>query len=37
MNKGAVIEGAIFNNAVLKIFIGGTPVDEQLKAGLLNK
>ncbi len=37
MNKGTVIEGADFYNAVLKIFVGENPVDERLKAGLLGK
>ena len=37
MKRGTVIEGADFYNAVLKIFIGENPVDEQLKAGLLGK
>ena len=37
MKRGTVIEGADFYNAVLKIFIGENPVDDQLKAGLLGK
>ncbi len=37
VKKGTVIEGADFYNAVLKIFIGDNPVDDQLKAGLLGK
>lgn len=37
VKKGAVIEGADFYNAVLRIFVGENPVDDQLKAGLLGK
>ena len=37
VKKGAVIEGADFYNAVLKIFIGDNPMDDGLKAGLLGK
>lgn len=37
IKKGAVIEGADFYNAVLKIFLGENPIDEKLKAGLLGK
>ena len=35
IQKGSVIEGGDFYNAVLKIFVGENPVDERLKAGLL--
>ena len=37
MKRGTVIDGADFYNAVLKIFIGENPVDNQLKAGLLGQ
>ncbi len=37
VKKGAVIEAPDFYNAVLKIFIGEAPVDEQLKAGPLGR
>ncbi len=37
VKKGSVIEGADFYNAVLKIFVGDSPVDDGLKTGLLGR